>query len=77
MRRFLALVCFFACVVGFSLFFSLRSTARGQNQDNDKDKRKAAPQIVARINLTNQNAELPLTTLFEPKEDGFDQLTKR
>lgn len=72
MKRFLAPVSFFVLsVVGLSLFFSLRSSADGQDKDKDKDKNNVASQIVARINLTNQNTEIPLTTLFEPKEDGL------
>jgi len=72
MKRFLvSLALVVVCLFSVSLLPGFRSLANDDDGSLDKD----APKTVARLDLANQNSEIPVTTLFTPKMDGLYRIS--
>ncbi len=65
----------FAFVVVCLLSVSLLPGFRALADDGDGSRAKDAPTTVARLDLPNQNSEIPVTTIFTPREDGLYRIS--
>lgn len=59
------------CLLGVVLFLAVRSSA----QNNMEPQPNNGPKVVARINLVNQNAQIPTTTLYVVSDDGLYRIS--